>query len=112
MRRALLLPLAVLLACGDTTGVGGRTFSVLDDEGSGRWAAVSAGADDTCGLDRDGVAYCWGLNLRGQLGVSSTDSLCTTTSGGAQCTALPAAVETSARFLSISAGARHTCAIA
>lgn len=35
---------------------------------------ISAGTQHSCGLTTDGVAFCWGLNDRGQLGDGSTSS--------------------------------------
>ena len=34
--------------------------------------SVSAGLAHTCGVTTDSVAYCWGLNSAGQLGIGST----------------------------------------
>ena len=34
--------------------------------------SVSAGLTHTCGVTTDSVAYCWGLNSSGQLGIGST----------------------------------------
>jgi len=36
------------------------------------FVGVSAGGDHSCGLTSAGIAYCWGSNLRGQLGNRST----------------------------------------
>lgn len=43
----------------------------LHDEAGG-WQQVVAGDGATCGLDRSGVAYCWGKNDVGQLGDGTT----------------------------------------
>jgi alpha-tubulin suppressor-like RCC1 family protein len=37
------------------------------------FAAITAGNSHTCGLTREGKAYCWGWNVAGQLGIGSTD---------------------------------------
>ena len=37
------------------------------------FASVSARRNHTCGVTTDGVAYCWGWNVRGQLGNGRTD---------------------------------------
>ena len=67
------------------------------------FASISAGFRHTCAVNSVGVAFCWGNNDFGQLGIGSgflgdfRDS--------------PVAVQTSLRFQSISAGGDHTCGI-
>lgn len=75
----------------DTVHSGGRTFRML-----------TAGGAHTCGLDFNAVAYCWGSNSSGQLGTGSTSTR----------SDVPVRVAGSRSWLSISAGATHTCAIA
>jgi alpha-tubulin suppressor-like RCC1 family protein len=90
-----------------------RRFPVLDDVGQADWQTVSVGGDHTCALKTDGTAWCWGSNRYGQLGIARADTLC----GGPQqqtqfaCSLTPQLVQSAARFVSISAGQRHTCAI-
>jgi hypothetical protein len=67
---------------------------------------VTVGSNDTCALDRSGAAYCWGLNVDGELGDDS----------GAAQVALPVAVDTSGALAGqslthITAAAFHTCAL-
>jgi alpha-tubulin suppressor-like RCC1 family protein len=52
----------------DPTPVGGL---------SGLPVSVVAGASHTCALLADGTAHCWGQNLHGQLGDSSTTNAAT-----------------------------------
>src|ERR1700748_1982835 len=61
--RSWVLVLAVfsLTACRETTAPALR-YPVLDDVGLADWAAVTVGADHTCGLTTSGKAYCWGSN--------------------------------------------------
>ena len=62
--------------------------------------AITAGAVHTCALVVDGSAYCWGQNLRGQLGIGSTENQnrATAVSGGL-------------RFRSLHAGGAQTCGV-
>ena len=73
--------------------------------------AVSVGGDHTCALKSDGSAYCWGSNRYGQLGVARTDTTCGTGNNRYPCTSTPQSVLAGVKIISISAGARHTCAI-
>ena len=67
-----------------------------------RFAALSAGVLQNCGLTAAGAAYCWGSNLFGQVG----DRTKTTRSTPAL-VAAPAGVS----FAAVSAGGGHTCGI-
>jgi alpha-tubulin suppressor-like RCC1 family protein len=71
------------------------------------FVTISAGANHTCALTRDGVAYCWGLNLTGELGQALVANEC----GGFPCNRRPVRVESTVRFDTISAGFGHTCAL-
>lgn len=61
---------------------------------------IAAGAVHTCALVSDGSAYCWGQNLRGQLGDGTRQSHNTAT-----------AVAGGLRFRSIHAGGALTCGL-
>lgn len=74
-----------------------------------QFAGLDAGGNHTCGLLVDGSVFCWGRNSSGQLG-SPTGEACALT--GALCSNIPIAVDTDRRFVTISAGGSHTCAIA
>ena len=65
-----------------------------------RFVSLSAGAGNTCGIDEDGTAYCWGENTWGELGI-----------GRAENAFSPALVAGSLRFVTITAGATHTCGV-
>lgn len=80
---------------------GDRTVPVRTDAGQTVFAAVSAGGGHTCGLATDGTAYCWGLNLTGQLG-----------DGSGLNRERPVPVDGGLDFGSISAGGVHTCGVA
>src|SRR5690606_24792777 len=71
--------------------VGGKTL---------KFKSVSAGGLSTCGITDAGVAYCWGRNNFGQLGV-----------GDQKDRSRPTKVKTSVRFKSILVGDSQTCGI-
>lgn len=79
--------------------IDGRSVTVTAEVG--RWARVVAGGTHTCGLSTTGLVYCWGMNLSGQLGISSRNDADT-----------PVRIRTGERFVQLSAGWRHTCALA
>jgi alpha-tubulin suppressor-like RCC1 family protein len=62
---------------------------------------ISTGRDHTCGITTAGGAYCWGQNIDGRLGNSSTAVAVTT----------PTAVTGGLTLTRISAGADHTCGV-
>ena len=66
------------------------------------FSAVSAGANYTCGLVSSGQsAYCWGTNDNGELGIGTSGSAINS----------PTPVQGQHRFVNISAGYFHTCAV-
>jgi alpha-tubulin suppressor-like RCC1 family protein len=66
-----------------------------------RFTSISAGAEHTCAIDVDGVLWCWGRNTNGALGDP----------GVAGIVPYPNPVVTSQRFIQVSAGRSHTCAV-
>lgn len=62
--------------------------------------ALTAGHEHTCALDREGTAFCWGANDKGQLGT-----------GDLADAGVPRRVATDERFASIVGGFAHTCAL-
>jgi alpha-tubulin suppressor-like RCC1 family protein len=87
------LPAAVLVAgCAETI------FHPTPDT---RFIEVTAGGAHSCALDQDRLAWCWGSNSNGQLGIVRRHDRQLT----------PVAVNGGFRFSSISAGDRHTCGI-
>lgn len=87
-----------------TTGRGKATVAVATRE---TFTAISAGANHTCALAARGVAFCWGLNLTGELGQAAVADEC----DGFPCSRRPVRVEASVRFDTLSAGFGHTCAL-
>jgi len=65
------------------------------------FAAVSAGESfNTCGVTTAGTAYCWGLNLYGELG-----------NGSFTISPTPVAVSGGLTFAAVSAGGAHACGV-
>jgi alpha-tubulin suppressor-like RCC1 family protein len=67
----------------------------------------------TCGVTTDGAAYCWGLNMAGQLGYGSTPPPgCSLDPnwGEISCSA-PVAVAGGLAFVSVSAGEQYSCGV-
>lgn len=72
---------------------------------------VSAGSrSHTCGVTTDDLAYCWGSDNRGQLGIgtSADPERCWENE---PCSTRPMAVQGGLRFRTISAGGAHTCGL-
>jgi alpha-tubulin suppressor-like RCC1 family protein len=70
-----------------------------------RWRTISAGGSYTCGVTVTGVAYCWGNNAAGQLGIAGADFIEHPK---------PVLVSTTLKFRAIAASptlSGHTCAI-
>jgi alpha-tubulin suppressor-like RCC1 family protein len=69
-----------------------------------KFTIVAAGFNHTCGLERDGSAWCWGANETAQLGDG-------TTKNAPAPTPLPTRVKTDVKFKTIAPGGGHTCAV-
>ena len=76
----------------------GRPDSIMTSE---RFQSVVSGEWHSCGLTRDGRALCWGSNDAGQTGIGSR----------APIVQRPTPVYGQHRFVSLTAGSRHTCGI-
>lgn len=93
---------------GLAPGTGALGTGVLDEyqpqpvavQGGPAFTALSAGVFHTCGLTADGIAYCWGRNVHGQLGSYHADV-----------SPVPIRVSTPHVWRSISAGRDGTCGI-
>ena len=96
--------LASALGAGEAviTATAGRVSgnATLVVTAAGDIAALEAGEDFTCALNRAGKAYCWGWGQFDQLG-----------NGAAADQSTPTPVSGSLSFGSISGGGAHTCAI-
>ncbi len=69
--------------------------------GGHHFAALSTGAEHTCGLTGSGDAYCWGYNGAGALGSDAAPVYAS----------VPLAVAGRLRFVSVSAGLNHSCGV-
>ena len=86
--------------CGNQYIVGPCAVTPVAVHGGIMFAAVSAGHHHTCGVTFSGAAYCWGLNLHGELGNGTTTDRDT-----------PALVAGGVNFVAVSAGGNHTCGV-
>lgn len=89
---------AAVTAAGVVAAAGCSTDGVGPESVPRRFVAISAGGDHTCALDAGGVAYCWGSDSRGQLGIGSRDS-----------STEPVPVAGDLAFTHLDAGTVHTC---
>lgn len=76
-----------------------------------RFVAISAGLMHTCALDEEGQAWCWGLNDGGQLGTPVSETCAQDEGQPVPCSRRPVRVPTEARFVQLTAGEWHTCAL-
>jgi alpha-tubulin suppressor-like RCC1 family protein/tRNA A-37 threonylcarbamoyl transferase component Bud32 len=86
--------------------LGDGTFTPRSSPTAVRWnggalASLAAGWSHTCALTRDGRAFCWGDNARGQLGDGTQSSTRNT----------PTPVSGDLTFRALAAGAAHTCGV-
>ena len=79
------------------------------------WMTVSAGGSHTCAIKQSGVAFCWGLNTQGELGVTSNVACSPSTTFDSSCSRRPLPVVcppgAPCRFTQISSGQTFTAAI-
>ncbi len=75
------------------------------------FTTMSTGGTFTCGIATDSSAYCWGWARDGELGSRPAET-CPTSGGAEPCSRAPIAVGGGHRFMAISAGTRHVCALA
>jgi len=85
---------------GDGTTVDRPVPTSIELDDTTEIVDITAGAEHSCALARDGTAGCWGANESGQLGIDAF--------GEFKTSAAPIAAFT---FRRIRAGARHTCGV-
>ena len=80
-----------------------------------RYIDVSAGGLHSCAIDQNNHAFCWGANVSGQLGTTTTaqciESQPPIPPITRSCSVVPLPVSGAALFTQISAGGEHTCAV-
>jgi alpha-tubulin suppressor-like RCC1 family protein len=105
----VLLTCVMAMGCA-TADTNLPVFPTLDEQGADGFVAVTTGLDHSCALDASGAAFCWGSDSDQQLGFP-TGFVCDTVHHvGCSLAARP--VVGAPPFRSISAGAKHTCAVA
>jgi alpha-tubulin suppressor-like RCC1 family protein len=76
------------------------------------FAAVSARGSHTCGVTTAGVAYCWGMNTMGELGVGTSSGPEQCENGGSfACSTIPIAVAGGLSFKTVSTAGFHSCGV-
>jgi alpha-tubulin suppressor-like RCC1 family protein len=100
---ALGIDQSTLETCADGNGQD-RPCSTrpLSTTGGLIFAAISAASYHTCGIDVGGLAYCWGDNEDGQLGIGTFEN---------SIPRVPLRVTGGLTLKSIAAGGAHTCGI-
>jgi cysteine-rich repeat protein len=81
-------------------GIGTESAIPVQVEGLTDAVSIAAGGDHTCAVLADGTVWCWGGNLRGQLGDGTTDS-----------SNVPVQVSGLSDVVLVAAGYLHTCAV-
>ncbi|MFL5495998.1 MAG: RCC1 domain-containing protein [Gemmatimonadales bacterium] len=69
---------------------------------------ISAGSNHSCGVNGSNVAYCWGLNDSGELGINTSEGP-ETCAGVSDCSTRPVRVVGGLSFRGVTAGGGYTC---
>jgi len=101
--------LAVVIAAAARVGAT-HVVAAQERPATAVFVSVAAGEYHSCGLTRDGAAYCWGLNMHGELGAASTDQ-CSVGRQKVPCARRPIAVTGELRFTAVAVGSFHTCGL-
>jgi alpha-tubulin suppressor-like RCC1 family protein len=102
--------------CSDAQGPGDCSPFPISVAGDIRFATLATGKTHACGIDFDGVAWCWGMNAAGQVGSGNGTGGCRPRNGDAAyrpvaCSLEPQRVPTGVRFVAIGAGDEISCAL-
>lgn len=85
---------------GDGSTAGERQQPTAVSGGHG-FSVIRAGRNHTCGLTTTGQAWCWGVNIFGQLGDGT----------GSGSSRIPVAVAGGLQFVQLSVGDNHSCGV-
>ncbi len=88
---------------GSGTGYKSRQTTPLPITGGLAFSTIAAGESHVCGITVAGVVVCWGTNYYGELGIGGRTPAVADS---------PVVVNSSARFTSLTAAAKHTCGLA
>jgi alpha-tubulin suppressor-like RCC1 family protein len=73
---------------------------------------IDAARSHTCGVTLDGLVYCWGSNVQGQLGTAAAIPDCGTDARYPMpCSPTPVPIACDLRFVRVAVGLSHSCAI-
>jgi alpha-tubulin suppressor-like RCC1 family protein len=75
-----------------------------------QFTQIATGDQHTCGITGTQRLYCWGSDIDGNLGVGTSSDDCSAQIGG-RCSLVPIPVTGAERFVSVTAGEYHTCAL-
>ena len=93
-------PGAVYTLVAETSGLPPRVSIPFSLRNPILFTSVSAGYFHTCGVATDGLAYCWGENVSGQLGITNVTSI-----------EAPFPVSGGLTFANVISGRDHTCGV-
>ena len=113
MRRTLMLGMLLVSACERPSAPSIFVYAdrpITVSPSAEGWHSVSVGGAHACAIRLTGTLYCWGSNTSAQLGVGVARGVCGRRATA--CEGSPRAIASSLRFTQVSAGQRHTCAIA
>jgi alpha-tubulin suppressor-like RCC1 family protein len=75
-----------------------------------QFTQIATGSENTCGITGTQRLYCWGADIEGSLGTGTTAPDCSAQIGG-RCSLVPIPVTGAERFVFVTAGEFHTCAL-
>ncbi|HJP58617.1 MAG TPA: Ig-like domain-containing protein [Gemmatimonadaceae bacterium] len=92
------------------TATVGNLHSDINVTVAPHFTQIATGGQHTCGITGTRRLYCWGSDINGNLGVGTSSPDCSMQIGG-HCSLVPIPVTGAERFVSVTAGEFHTCAL-